>query len=156
MSLPVTLKWHHGGVNVKDVDRSVRWYRDILGFKYVARDELLDQHGGFTIAWMEHNGFYLELFQKESGVKLDDKTENDSIGVRHLCLSLSPEDFDALHTHFLKKGVEIEREYRHPQSEVGRPGGLRCMFIHDPDGIRIEFMEDFYPGAYGTNLPIGL
>ncbi len=156
MALPVTLKWHHAGINVRNVDNSIRWYRDILGFQYVARDSLLDAHGGFTIAWMEHNGFYLELFQKPEAPKLEDAVENDSVGVRHLALCLSPADFDILREHLVQKGVVIEREYWHPQSEVGRPGGLRCMFVLDPDGIRVELMEEFFPGAYGTNLPTPL
>ena len=150
MEQGITLKWHHGGINVKELDRSIRWYRDILGFHYVARDEIED---GLTIAWMEHNGFYLELFSRPDGPKLAFELENQSIGLRHLCLSLAPENFDALYQHFIKNAVEIERVYQHPQSEVGRPGGLRCMFVHDPDGNRIEFMEDFFPGAYGTNQP---
>ena len=156
MALPVMMKWHHGGVNVQDVDRSIRWYRDILGFSYVARDEISDSHGSFVIAWMEHNGFYLELFQKTSAPKLEDDVENNSIGVRHLCLSAPPADFDRLRAHFSANNIPLVRDYWHPKNEVGRPGGLRCMWVADPDGILIELMEDFYPGAYGTNLPTAL
>ena len=34
-------KFHHTGVNVKNIDSSIAWYHNILGFNLIASDLLL-------------------------------------------------------------------------------------------------------------------
>src|ERR1700689_482418 len=31
--VPIELRFHHGGVSVPDLEASIRWYREVLGFE---------------------------------------------------------------------------------------------------------------------------
>ena len=57
---------HHCGISVPDLEASITWYRDMLGFSVVKR-LTLDVLPA-KIAFMKHGDFYIELFQTEGAV----------------------------------------------------------------------------------------
>jgi hypothetical protein len=40
----IELRFHHGGVSVPDLEASIRWYREVLGFEVEHRFEIPKAH----------------------------------------------------------------------------------------------------------------
>lgn len=62
------LKLHHGAVSVPDLEASVAWYRDMLGFEIEKRFEI---PGGIArVAMLVRGDMRMELFQPAQGEPL--------------------------------------------------------------------------------------
>lgn len=111
----------HIVLNVADVERSVAWYVDKLGFKPLRLDE-----------WRRGEVLF-------ASVRIDDTTiidlfRNDRSGtnVDHVCLVVEPTDLDAL-------AASDEFDVQSGPSEVfGAQGMGRSVYVSDPDGNTVE------------------
>ena len=139
----------HTGVTVSNIDRSIAFYRDVLGFevteKINCRGELFEQVTGvpeaeIIIAYVKAPGHTLELLQYTGP------------GDRVRCTA-QPCDPGALHLAFRVRNIEaviaaVRQAGVTPVSPVipevadGPAKGLKAIYTSDPDGIVIEFMED--------------
>jgi catechol 2,3-dioxygenase-like lactoylglutathione lyase family enzyme len=139
----------HTGVTVSDIDRSIAFYRDVLGFevteKIICRGELFEQVTGvpkaeIVIAYVKAPGHTLELLQYTS--------PGDRARV-----SSRPCDPGALHLAFRVKNIEgiVAAAKRAgmtpvsasiPEVKDGPSKGVKAIYTRDPDGVVIEFMED--------------
>ena len=117
----------HVGFVVSDLDRSIKFYRDKLGFRVVA--EITPP--GRKIVFLEIcNGQTIELFSGgEDKVEISPKT----IGYAHTCLII--EEMAALMEELKAKGVELSGE---PRFGDDGSGSFR---IVDPDGNEFEMMQ---------------
>lgn len=118
----------HVALKVADIDRSLAFYRDTLGFQEMMH---LDKDDGSL--WLVYlritDTQYLELFPGGEG-----KTPGpDQNAVHHFCLEC--DDLDATADALREKGVKLTVE---PQ--MGLDNNRQC-WIADPDGNRIEFMQ---------------
>lgn len=57
--------------------------------------------------------------------------------VDHLCLRISPFDFESLRAHFEAFGIAVAP----PQSRFGAQGNALSVYLTDPEGNGIEFKE---------------
>ena len=144
--------WHTSWT-VSDLDRSIAFYRDLLGFEllrsYTRVGKFIETVVGFEDAELRiaalripkapevPSGHHLELIQYVSpkGIKLDLKTCN--IGAAHLALATDSvhQDYDRLARHgvtFVSPPVLIE--------SGANPGGYAC-YLRDPDGFTIELVQ---------------
>ncbi len=136
----------HIAVCVSDMEKSLAFYRDILGMK-VSKDEIQDTStGGLTHTYKHkrntrrtvHIGWGAEPFlvmtshpgdQADGGpIKLD------QVGVSHL--SFTVKDVRALADELVANGVEIAGGI---EAFADAEGNVRTFFAFDPDGILVQF-----------------
>ena len=111
----------HLVLNVADVERSVAWYVERLGFEPLRLEEW--RRGEVLFASVRlTDTFIIDLFANErSGANVD-----------HVCLVVDPLDLDAL-------AASDEFDVVSGPSEVfGAQGMGRSVYVRDPDGNVVE------------------
>lgn len=139
------VKLEHVALSVADLERSIAFYRDVIGFevtRMIEPDAGLPQakvvalEGAKTrIAHLELGGVMLELFQYINPVGRpipEDFTQAD-LGFTHI--SLKSTDTRADYEYLKNKGVEF---YSEPVEF--RPGVWIC-FFYGPDGETVEVRQ---------------
>ena len=118
----------HTNWRVKDLERSLRFYRDVLGLKPFGLQE--HRRGERPIVSLRvTTTFILHL-------RPDPEFEpGPTGGYDHLALVVDGTDPEALAKHLKDSGVEIERR---SESVVGARGEGTALYVRDPDGYRIE------------------
>ena len=120
----------HASVLVTDLDRSRRFYGDLLGLREIPKPRTFT----FSVLWFDLGGEQLHLLLSP---------EVDTISPRHFALRVA--DIDEARNHFRAHGVPIKET-------VLIPGADR-FFVTDPDGNRIEiiqWIEAYDPAASGA------
>ncbi|OEJ32012.1 VOC family protein [Streptomyces subrutilus] len=122
------LRTGHVGLNVTDLDRSLAFYRDALGFQVLG--ERKEEERRF--AFLGQDGeLVLTLWQQAEGAFAP-----GSAGLHHLALSATTiEDVRAFEQRLRSLGVEFAYEGVVAHGEGAASGGI---FFHDPDGTRLE------------------
>jgi lactoylglutathione lyase len=119
----------HVAIKVKDLDATLGFYQDKLGFP-----EMLRLHKDDGSVWLVYlritDDVYLEIFP---GAENDRAPGKEANGVNHLCLMI--DDLDAFCPELLAKGIPLTAEIK-----MGADGN-RQAWIEDPDGNRLELME---------------
>lgn len=141
---------HHTGYTVSDLDRSVAFYRDLMGLEVLAEQE---KQGGYLAAIvgypdahvkMAHlrapaSGHVLELFQyiAPEGEK-PERIEPRDVGTAHLCFLV--DDLDAVYRRLVDAGVET---FVSPPVlvDTGINTGGYGIYLRDPDGIVLEIFQ---------------
>lgn len=149
-SYPFKLKVHHVGIFVSDMDKSIKWYDEMLGYKLMLRKFFdLPNQGPVEMAWIKHGDHYIELYDYQDQKK--PFTESDyfsSLGTKHLCLYVDDKDLAPLTEYLESKNVEFWVKHHWPEEATGKPGGCGVIYIKDPDGILIEIQQSYTPGEY--------
>jgi catechol 2,3-dioxygenase-like lactoylglutathione lyase family enzyme len=112
----------HVSVLITDVQRSRRFYGEVLGLKEIAKPRTFD----FVVLWFDLGNQHLHLLQKD---------QPDARSPRHFALRVA--DVAAARTYFREHGLR-------PEETTPIPGADR-FFIHDPDGNRIEIIQWLRP-----------
>lgn len=119
----------HVALKVADIDRSLAFYRDRLGFPEMMR--LNDDQGRLWLIYLRITDTqFLELFPGGEGNAAPGPGQT---AVHHFCLETN--DLEATAQSLRDAGVELTVE---PQ--MGLDHNKQC-WIADPDGNRIEFMQ---------------
>ena len=118
----------HTAYNVKDLEKSIAFYSDVLGFKKLFT--MRHDDGKIMLVYMKVNeNQFIELFPARS-----EQGENNQQGsYAHLCLEV--EDINEIASEMKEKGIKLDVE-----PKQGKDGNYQC-WIKDPDGNRIEFMQ---------------
>jgi glyoxylase I family protein len=120
----------HVSVLITDVERSRRFYRDLLGLKEIAKPRTFN----FVALWFELGNQQLHLLRKD---------QPDTRSPRHF----------ALRVQDVQQARSYMREREIPLDETTLIPGCDRFFIHDPDGNRIEiiqWLEAYNPAASGA------
>ena len=136
----------HIGICVSDWKRSLAFYHDVLGFRYVSEmdikgepSETLLQLGDVElhVVYLEREGVRIELLHYASpGHRGDGGTRPmNRLGLTHL--SLRVEDLDDLLGELRQQGIDVLEDTR-IDIEQAR---AKAIFIADPDGTLIELVE---------------
>ena len=145
------IKCHHHGFTVSDAERSVTFYRDLLGLELVRVSERRDlpsydrmlghDNVVLKIAILRHpvNDFILELVEYKNPVGQKRELDNPFIGSSHLAFEV--DDVDVVYELFQDTGYGAIN----PPVDVERDGiaVARAMYGLDPDGISIEIFQEF-------------
>jgi len=136
----------HIAVCVRDMDKTLAFYRDILGMK-IAKDEIEDTStGGLTHTYKHHRntrrtvhiGWGGEPFLVMTSLPGDqadgEPIKLDQVGVSHL--SFTVKNLRALADELVAKGVEIAGGL---EAFADAQGNVRTFFAFDPDGILVQF-----------------
>jgi glyoxylase I family protein len=120
----------HCSVIITDVERSRRFYRDVLGLKEMHKPRTFD----FVVLWFDLGNQHLHLLLKD---------RPDTISARHFALRV--DDAAAARGYFRERGLAT-------QETTPIPGADR-FFIADPDGNRIEIIQWQRPYSSEENAP---
>lgn len=147
---PFKLYYHHVGLFVSDMDKSIQWYDEMLGYKVVFRKFFdLPGAGLVEMAWIKNNGHYIELYNYQDTKKpftMEDYL--GSLGTKHLCLYTADKDFYPLREYLESKNIDFWVKHHWTKEDTGKPGGVGVIYIKDPDGILIEIQQSYAPGEY--------
>jgi catechol 2,3-dioxygenase-like lactoylglutathione lyase family enzyme len=120
----------HVVLRVRDMERMIAWYRDVLGCPLDKRQDDLGlvhmRAGSSLIDLLDVNG----KLGREGGPPAGDKARN----VDHFAIQVEPFDGPALRAHFEAHGIapgEIKERY-------GAAGKGPSMYITDPEGNGVE------------------
>ena len=140
--------FHHSSFTVSDVDRSLAFYRDLLGLTVVAdmqpdADYVARVTGfpgaTFRIVFLrlppdEH---ILELIQYKTRAGDPLPLATNRPGCAHICFLV--QDLSALHARLTAQGARFVSEPVEITQGVNRGG--YAVYLRDPDGITIELLQ---------------
>jgi catechol 2,3-dioxygenase-like lactoylglutathione lyase family enzyme len=143
---------HHSGIIVKDLDRSIYFYHDLLGAEFVSEpspwfdgDDLSRGVGVPGASLRQVNlrigGAQLELL--EYGNRPDDDrvpAPQNRLGSMHIGLRV--DDIAATKAELEARGVHFLTDVN--VVDEGTLAGWRWVYFHDPDGITLELVEEAY------------
>ena len=136
--------WHHMAISVKDIDKSLKFYRDLLGFevdweKDHYSGEAFSSIAGFSeaearIVMLKGYGARVELFKyyTPAGKEHDPRPQCD-FGITHFALSVK--NIHQIYERLSHDGVQFNCPPRSP-----RPG-VWATYMKAPDGVTIELVE---------------
>ena len=122
----MTFAFAHNNFNVRDLDKSLTFYKEALGLTEVSRKEAGD--GSFILVYLGDaagSRHTLEL------TWLRDWDRPYNLGDNEFHLAFTVEDFEAAHTHHKEMGcICFENE------------AMGIYFIVDPDGYWLEVLPE--------------
>jgi catechol 2,3-dioxygenase-like lactoylglutathione lyase family enzyme len=121
----------HVSVVITDVERSRRFYRDLLGLTEIHKPRTFE----FVVLWFDLGNQHLHLLLKD---------RPDTLSPRHFALRVA--DAAAARTYFHAHHIAT-------QETTPIPGADR-FFIQDPDGNRIEIIQWLRPYRSDENAPV--
>jgi glyoxylase I family protein len=122
---------HHVALICRDVEETIRFYQDLLGFPLVELVENRDYAGSSHFFFDIGNRNLLGFFDFPGH---DHPEFSETIGaVQHLALSTSPEEFAAARRRLDEAGIE----YLGPDRGVDN-----SLYLRDPNGVGLEFYRE--------------
>ncbi len=145
---------HHTGLTVRDLDRSLLFWRDALGMREVMRQE---KQGGYLEAIVcepgahvrmvhlafEESGPRIELFEylAPRGAQVDARPAD--VGFSHVCVTCDDVD-DVLERLVAAGGTPFSGTV---EVDTGANRGGRAVYVRDPDGHVVELFAPPPAGA---------
>jgi glyoxylase I family protein len=138
----------HTGITVSDIEPSLSFWRDVLGFELSHRahqkGELAEQITGVSgaeilIAVLKAPGHKIELLEYRAPVDRRQQTDRRpcDLGAAHIALTV--DNLDEVLDRIATSGWKAAGE---PQTlTIGPNAGKRVIYVRDPDGTTIEFMQ---------------
>ena len=127
---------HHVALLSSDVERTVRFYQDLLGFPLTEMFENRDYKGSTHFFFDIGNGNALAFFDLP-GLDLSAYAEVLG-GLHHLAISVEPARWEELRSRLLAAGIEVHEE------------SGTSIYFKDPDGARLELIADPLGEMYGS------
>ncbi len=146
---PVKLYVHHVAIFTSNLERSIAWYEEMLGFKKVFQNDFPLPDGGLSrMAWVKGPDCYLELYDYPDKPAPAPEAYWGTLGTKHLCLYAKDDEFEKIRSYLRSKKVTFTVEHKWDEKFNRKPGGCRVIFILDPDGTPIEIQDTFTPELY--------
>jgi lactoylglutathione lyase len=147
----------HFGICVSDPERSLRFYRDVLGFRPLSAMKVSDPNSEKLVEidglelhaiFLERDGARIELLYYASpGHEAGDVPRPmNRLGLTHIAVRV--DDLAAMLGSLERNGVRILEQTRISNPEFES----EVVYILDPDGVRIELIQ--LPGD--PTLPLGV
>jgi lactoylglutathione lyase len=130
---------------VKDLERSVRFYRDVLGMEEIKHVVVSDDKAvtgrfaakGFRFRTFRLGPLALKLVDVDGAPAETRGLVDTHRGVRYIAFAV--DDIDATYRNLTEKGVEFASDILPPEIEAGV---ARLVFFRDPDGNLLELYGD--------------
>jgi len=153
-------KGHHTGFTVSSLERSIAFYRDLLGLELVFQwnpqapylRELVgypdvDMHA--AVLRVPGTDTFLELLEYRNIPRQAVDMANGNIGNGHIAFTV--DDLETFHKKLASAGVKSVSPPVTPT--IGPNKGGRAVYLIDPDGFRVELIQtaagfgDYKPAA---------
>lgn len=123
----------HIGVMVSDLEKSKKFYCDVLGFKFIEDFDVDIPQGVLATSFVELGGLILHL---EMFPEFDTSLKAGLF--HHICLNV--DDIHAVIEDLKAKGVKFEAESTFTlYNALG--GNMECIFFRGPDNELIELCQ---------------
>jgi catechol 2,3-dioxygenase-like lactoylglutathione lyase family enzyme len=129
---------HHIALLCSDVERTVRFYQEVLEFPLTEIFENRDFKGSNHFFFDLGNGNLLAFFDLP-GLDLGPYAEVLG-GLHHLAISVGPQKWARLRANLDRAGVDNQME------------GGTSLYFRDPDGARLELIADPLGQMYGATV----
>lgn len=145
---------NHVNIVVTDLERSERFYVDVLGFEATRRAHLegpwIEAVTGLAdvradVVFLEPPGggprIELIAYAAPQGEAAAGHASANTVGLRHIAFSV--DDMDAVVARLAAQGVRLLSEPTFVPGDVVRhdEGRKRLCYFHDPDGVLLELAE---------------
>jgi lactoylglutathione lyase len=144
----MTFKIDHVSVTTGSLDRSIAFYRDVLGLPFrdrgdASQPELSTLTGleDVRVRWAEFDlggGQLLELLEYVSPLGDPVEPRPNRPGATHIGLAV--DDLSSITTRLVDAGVAVS-DRPVTLSEEGEWHGVQVLYVLDPDGVSIELVE---------------
>ncbi|MFF0817682.1 VOC family protein [Rhodococcus sp. NPDC003318] len=129
---------HHTALVSSDVERTIRFYQDVLEFPLTELIENRDYPGSSHFFFDIGNSNLLAFFDFPG---LDVGPYREVLGgLHHIAISVEPRKWEHLRRKLIDAGVELIEH-----SEVS-------LYFRDPDGARLELIADPLGEMYGSHV----
>ncbi|HKP03442.1 MAG TPA: VOC family protein [Chthoniobacterales bacterium] len=138
----------HTGITVSDIERSLAFWRDVLGFELSHRahqkGELAEQITGvagaeIVIAVLKAPGHKIELLEYRAPIDRKKQNHLRPCDLGHVHIALTVENLEEILERMADSGWKAAGK---PQTlTVGPNAGKRVIYVRDPDGTTIELMQ---------------
>lgn len=142
------MQFNHVGISVADIDRSIAFYRDVLGLRQLMDimpfggeqfEAIMDIPGvNGRMCMMGGDTLQLELFEFAEAKEKDPNYPVSDRGYSHFGVFV--EDIDATYERLRSDGVRI-----HCPVVTFMGGSMRAAYCRDPDGNVFEIMQPGRP-----------
>jgi len=112
-------------LTVKDLEKSLAWYQDVVGFTVDRRHE----REGKLMAVSLKAGTVRILLTQDDGAKGWDRVKGEGLSLQFT----TEQNIDAIANRIKGHGVTLDTE------PVDTPWGMRVFRVRDPDGFRLVF-----------------
>ena len=117
----------HTNWRIRDLEASLRFYRDVLGFSPLGLEEYRRGEQQL-VSFRVTEEFILHLIPTTEAFE-------PGTGYDHLALVVEGAERDEVAAYLESRGVEIEKRF---DSITGARGEGPALYVRDPDGYRIE------------------
>ncbi len=132
----------HIQIQTADLDRSIRFYQDNLGFVLVDRSEMTRPNGTMRVALIKQGSCILELSERPSPGGVAQEARGP---IGHFALAVA--NVDKAVAELKAKGVKFDRE---ASTQAQMFGGIRTAFLSGPSGETIELFQFLNPASKGA------
>lgn len=122
------MKVKYTNIAVENLDASLKFYIDILGFE---EDRRFSPQKGLTIAFLKGDGE--SMIELTEGMENLDPEMKGQYGIFMIGLEVS--DMDKTANELNDKGVKFTR------GPIDAPNGTKIAFLKDPQGVQIELIQ---------------
>ncbi len=141
-------KAHHMGLQVADLERSLAFYRDTLGFEVAfawnPQAPYIREMTGYpdadihaAILRLPGTDVFLELLEYRNVERTPVDTRTANPGTAHIAFFV--DDLEPIYADLKARGVASVSEPVTPS--IGPNKGGRAVYLIDPDGIRVELIQ---------------
>jgi glyoxylase I family protein len=129
--IPQLAGTHHVALTVTDIDASLAWYRDVLGFEHVPQlDYKHPDGGGHGVVTIEPRSQTVLVLHHHDANERERFTESRT-GLDHVCFAVPDrEAMEAWQRRFEQLGVAF--------SPIAEQAGVLILVFRDPDNIQLE------------------
>ena len=128
------MRYLHTMIRVGDIDRSLKFYQDILGFKEIRRSDYPDDK--FTLVFLQAPGETDTEFGPMLELTYNYGVDSYALGDGYRHIALQVDSMDQLARRLQHAGYEFSWG-----PGVSPDGSKKMAFLTDPDGYKIELLE---------------
>ena len=124
----------HIVLNVRDIERALNFYTEVLGLKPERLDEFRSGSVNFPSVRINDRTI-IDLFPAKNGEAPARPAKKRDGNLNHFCLVVGQDDFSGIVSYLTERQVAIREG---PMSRWGARGRATSVYFLDPDGNEVE------------------